>query len=107
MIDGLDESDYLIWNYDFLRVHRVIPPLGPARRKKFKLSDLQIADLHNNPGFGRSILATLLVRMYDALWIEIDSPKELLTNPGNKTMSDLAKHCHATARAKHPEGLNG
>jgi hypothetical protein len=105
MIEGLDEVDYLAWNYDFFRIHRVIPPVGSQKRADFKLKDLQVADLNNNPGFGRSILATLLVRMYDALWIEIGSPKSLLVNPGDKTMGDLAAHCNRTAKEKHPAGL--
>jgi hypothetical protein len=105
MIDGLDEDDYLDWNYDFFRIHRVIPPLGRQRRRVFKLSDLRVTSLQNNPAFGRSVLATLLTRMYDALWIEIDSPKDILVDPGQKTMTTLAAHCHSKARRKHPETL--
>ena len=106
MIKGLDDTDYLAWNYDFFRVHRVIPPVGPPKRKSFKLADLRVADLSNTPGFGRSILATLLVRLYDSLWIEIETPKALLVTPGTKTMGDLAAHCHKTAKVKHPAGLS-
>ena len=105
MIDGLEKGEYLTWNYDFMRVHRVIPPLGSNRRAAFLLKDLRIADLQNNPGFARSILATLMVRLYDSLWIEIKSPKRLLVSPGQKTMDDLAEHCHQSAKEKHPAGL--
>lgn len=105
MIDGLDEGDYLAWNYDFFRVHRVIPPVGPKNRGAFKLADLRVTQLGNSPGFGRSVLATLLVRLYDSLWIEIKSPKSLLVSPGERTMDDLAAHCHKSAKLKHPGGL--
>jgi hypothetical protein len=101
MIEDIDPQDYLAWNYDFFRVHRVIPPVGAAKRGAFKLKDLQITALDNAPGFGRSILASLLMRMYDSLWIQIDTPKDLLVNPGEKTMNTLAQHCHHTARLKH------
>lgn len=108
MIDGFEEDDYLDWNYDFLRVHRVIPKLGTRdKRRVFKLKDLQVAELSNAPGFARSILATLLVRMYDSLWIVIDSPKDLLVNPGQKTMGSLAAFCHQTSELKHPGTLAG
>ena len=105
MIDGLDEGDYLDWNYDFFRVHRVVPPTGRSRRAAFRLADLRVAELGNSPGFGRSVLATLLVRLYDALWIEMNSPKNLLVRPGERMMADLAAHCHKTAKIKHPDGL--
>jgi hypothetical protein len=107
MIDGLDEDDYLDWNYDFFRIHRVIPPVGKGKRPDFKLKDLQITALENNPSFGRSILASLLMRMYDALWIEIDSPKDIIVSPGEKTMATLARHCHNTASLKHDTSLGG
>ncbi len=107
MIEGFVENDFLDWNYDFFRVHRVIPPIGTtATKKKFKLKDLQVAALRNNPSFGRSVLATLIVRMYDSLWIEIPPPKGLLTRPGDNTMADLAAFCHTKAKAKHPGGLS-
>jgi hypothetical protein len=106
MIDGLEPGDYLDWNYDFFRIHRVIPALGSrSKREDYKLSDLRVAALQNNPEFGRSVLATLLVRMYDSLWIDIPSPKNMLTRPGEKTMKHLAGFCHEKARRKHPEGL--
>src|SRR5689334_1343764 len=105
MIQGLDQSDYLDWNYDFFRVHRVIPPVGKPNRGSFKLADLRVANLTNSPGFEQSLLATLLVRMYDSLWIEIKSPKSLLVSPGTKTMDDLAAYCHNSAKLKHPAGL--
>ena len=48
MIDGFIEDDFLDWNYDFFRVHRVIPAIGSkARRQGFKLKDLQVASLQN------------------------------------------------------------
>jgi hypothetical protein len=105
MIKGLEPEDYLDWNFDFFRVHRVIPDVPEDERGAFELKDLQITSLANNPSFGRSILASLLMRMYDTLWIEIDSPKDLLINPGARTMDDLAAHCHQTAQRKHPETL--
>jgi hypothetical protein len=105
MIEGLDKDEYLAWNYDFFRVHRVIPKLTVAKRKTFRLKDLQVAELQNNPAFGRSVLATLLQRLYDSLWIIIDSPQDILIHPGSKTMWDLAAHCHTSAKEKHPEGL--
>ena len=101
MIDGLDPQDYLDWNYDFFRIHRVIPPIGKKNRAAFKLKHLQITSLSNAPDFGRSILASLLTRMYDSLWIEVANPKELLVNPVEKTMGTLAQHCHQTAQRKH------
>jgi len=86
----------------------VIPPIGKANRGAFKLKDLQVTALENNPSFGRSILASLLMRMYDALWIEIESPKELIVSPGDKTtMLTLAKHCNKTAQLKHDTSLGG
>jgi hypothetical protein len=105
MIEGLEPEDYLDWNYDFFRVHRVMPPVAKNSRGAFKLKDLQITALDNAPGFGRSILASLLMRMYDSLWIEIESPKDLLVNPDEKTMSTLAQHCHQTAQLKHDTAL--
>jgi len=108
MIENFEEDDYLDWNYDFFRVHRVIPPLGTRdRRRAFKLKDLQIADLENNPGFAHSILASLLVRMYDSLWIVIGDPKDLIVNPGQKTMGTLAAFCNQSAELKHPGTLSG
>jgi hypothetical protein len=108
MIENFVEDDYLDWNYDFFRVHRVIPRITARdRRRDFKLKDLQVADLHNNPGFAHSILATLLVRMYDSLWVIVDSPQELIVSPGQKTMGSLAAFCHKTSRLKHPGTLSG
>jgi hypothetical protein len=107
MIDGIGEDDYLAWNYDFFRIHRVIPPLGKDNRANFRLKDLQVTALTNNPSFGRSILASLMKRMYDALWIEVESPKDILVDPGQKTMRSLARQCHETASLKHDTSLGG
>ena len=107
MIDGMETDDFLDWNYDFFRIHRVIPALASRdRRRSYKLADLRVAALQNNPGFGRSVLATLIVRMYDSLWIEVPPPRALLTRPGQKTMGDLADFCHKKSKLKHPGGLS-
>ncbi len=108
MIEGFEDDDFLDWNYDFFRVHRVIPRLSSReKRRQFKLKDLQVAELQNNPGFARSILATLLVRLYDSLWIVIDDPRDIIVSPGQRTMGSLASFCNQSARVKHPGTLAG
>jgi hypothetical protein len=101
MIEGSNQTDFLDWNYDFFRIHRVIPNLPPEARPTYKLKDLQATSLQNNPSFGRSILGSLLVRMYDSLWIGVSGVQEMVVDPGEATMDDLAAQCHQSAHFKH------
>jgi hypothetical protein len=103
MIDLFDEDDYLEWNYDFFRTHRVIPALrSRAIKRPFKLKDLKTASLRNNANFTFDTYAKLLVRMYDSLFIEIPPPIGMLRAPGERTMDDLAKWCHEKAERIEP-----
>ncbi len=95
MIDIFDEDDYLDWNYDFFRTHRLIPALrSRALKRPFRLRDLQAASLRNHPAFVFSIYARLLAQMYDSLWIAVPPPTQMLTSPGEQTLHDLAVYCH-------------
>ena len=75
--------------HEFLGIFR--SGLTKAERKEFPLKDLEYANLVGAPANPKRSAAKVLRRVYESAGFAIGDPTELIANPGDKTMDDLAK----------------